>query len=121
MGYTPQEFQRAFDKASQNHSLIFGKAQNVASRFASRLEANKRKKSFEQVKFVELIRLTLNDKGIWSEDERSAYGSLIGHLYSPRANAAKKHKPKPGIVETKPPPPPPNIVERANGQLAWEI
>jgi hypothetical protein len=121
MGYTPQEFQTAFDKASAKHSLVFTKAQDVASHFSTRLEVNRRKARYEQVKFGELIRLTLNDKGIWSEPARAAYGSLIGHLYSPRANAAKKHQPKKPVPKAQPPTPPPNIIRRMNGQLAWEI
>lgn len=121
MGYTPQEFQTAFDKASEKHSLTWSKAQAVASHFSSRLDTNKRKKRFEQVKFGELIRLTLNDKGIWSEAERAAYGSLIGHLYSSHGNAAKKYKPKVSPPKAKPPPPPPAVILTSNGQLAWEL
>lgn len=121
MGYTPQEFQAAFDKAAVNHSLIFRKAQDVAMHFASRLEANKRKRRYEQLKFGELMRLTLNDKGIWEESARAAYASLIGNLYSPRGNAAKKHRPKKPTPQLPPSAPPPNVIVRGNGQLAWEL
>lgn len=122
MGYTPQEFQKAFDKVSEKHSLTFTKARGVAEHFSALLERNKQKPVYEKQTFGNLIRLTLNEKGIWSELERKAYGSLIGTLYSPRAHQARKFQikhcvPKKELV----PSPSPNIIQKPNGQLAWEI
>ncbi|MBP6924398.1 MAG: hypothetical protein KBC62_02180 [Candidatus Pacebacteria bacterium] len=122
MGYTPHEFQVAFDKANDEHSITFTKAQGVAQYFSSLLESNKRKSSYEKRKFTELIRLALNEKGIWVEVERKAYASLIGHLYSRRAHMARKHQSKQAVPRKAlilPPPPP--IILMPNGQLAWEI
>lgn len=121
MGYTPHEFQAAFDKASEKHAITFTKARGVAEYFDSLLQSNRRKAVAEQRKFGELIRLTLNEKGIWSESEREAYSSLIGHLYSPRAHKAKKYQSHHNIPKKKVVSPPPRVIQKPNGQLAWEI
>lgn len=120
MGYSPQEFNAAFDKVVSKHpSIRRSKAENVlenAGRLWSIYKSSGKK-------FGEVIRLALNESNVWAEHERSAYGSLIGHLYSPRAQAAKRYRKTDQPRKPSPPKasPPPSIITKANGQLAWEI
>ncbi len=120
MGYSAQEFNTAFDKVVKTHSSIRrSKAENVLEN-AARLWL---KYKSTGKKFGEIIRLALNESNVWDEQERSAYGSLIGHLYSPRAQAAKRYRKTTPPRKPAPPkiPPPPAIILGAKGQLAWEI
>jgi hypothetical protein len=121
MGYTPHEFQAAFDKTALNHSIVMSKARRVAEYFSHAWESNKRCVKAERRPFGELIRLTLNENGITAETERKAYSSLIGNLYSPHAHKAKKYQTANGVPKVKATPPPPRVIRTTSGQLAWEI
>ncbi len=120
MGYSQQEFNTAFEKVvSKYPDVRRSKAENVLAN-AARLWAQYKSTG---KKFGEIIRLALNESNVWREEERSAYGSLIGNLYSPRAQAAKRYRKTATPRKSTPPktPQPPAIVVEAKGQLAWEI
>jgi hypothetical protein len=120
VGYSTQEFNTAFEKVVVRHSSIRrSKAENVLTNM-DRLWL-KYKSSGK--KFRDIIRLALNESNVWDETGREAYASLIGYLYNPRAQAAKRYRKAAPVRKLSPPrlSPPPAIVEGPKGQLAWEI
>lgn len=118
-------FEDAFTKVKKkyphiSHSLALLVLEKFEVRRASDSNAGYAKRSFG-----ELIRLTLNECRVGG-GERKMYSSIIGHYFTPRANAAKKRLRSKGTEEsepTSPPPPQPpiNVIEDKNGQLRWEI
>ena len=120
MGYSPQEFNTAFDKVIDKYPFVRrSKAENVLTNMNNLWQKHKSSGK----KFGEIIRLALNESNVWGEDDRSAYGSFIGHLYNPRAQAAKRYRKATPARKPSPPKlsPPPAIIVGIKGQLAWEI
>lgn len=128
MGYRPEEFAAAFSKAAEKHPFINrATAELVLFNFEERTKANLAKKFSDREKYGLQIRYALNDSNIKEKPLRTAYASIIGFLYGKHGNSiAKKYRDQPDL---RPPIPRyPNhtgamstILEKPNGQLAWEF
>ena len=120
MSYSRDEYTTAFEKTAAKHpSIRHSKAENVLNN-ADRLWSKYKPTGRE---FGQIIRLALNESTVWDESERKVYGSLIGYLFSARAQAVRRYRKAKIPKKSAPPktPPPPAIIIGAKGQLAWEI
>ena len=114
------EFTEAYDKTKKDHPALGPKiaGQRFLLRLKERANANARLPRYQRPAYGQMIRLTLNQCNIWSEDKRAAYAALVGNFYGRRGNKAKR---KPVPLAQEPEPIVRTLLDRSSGQLGWEI
>jgi hypothetical protein len=122
--FSYNEFDRAFEKARNNHPMISrALGETVLKKFEERWENERYKEPFMREGFAPLMRLTLNELNVSGKAIRQMYAALIGFYYNPHAAYAKKRK---SACATRPINKPvlakvfQTRVE-ATGQVAWQL
>ncbi len=121
--YSHTEFEAAFSKARTAHpDISYALSESVMKKFVERWESNRAKAKWEQVRFGELIRFTLNELKMSGKSQRQMYAALIGHYYSRHAAYANRRKaPRKPASKAVPVLPPIKIIFADNGQAAWQL
>ena len=127
MGYTPQEFDVAFDTATKKYTFMTTPtAKLFLFNFDKRVSENKKKKFSEREPYGLQIRHALTDSNIKGKVQRKAYGSLVGLIYGKHGNyVAQKYRNNPNLRPAVPQFPKDQLVVEEicepNGQRAWVL